>query len=143
MESLRCGAKHPFRSLKCGWELFHGSVVIADAETRQQLHKVVCPLAPGIVHVHGEPGAHEAGRHRPAHVADADEPDAWLVRHQSLPFAPSTSLNTSVAILNASKQAGMPQYAPICSRISLISSRVTPLLSAARRWSRNSAPRLS
>ena len=39
----------------------------------------------------------------------ADEADAWLVRHQSLPFALSTSLNTSVAIRNDSRQAGMPQ----------------------------------
>ena len=47
----------------------------------------------------------------------------------------STSANTSVAILNASKLAGIPQYTPVWSRISLISSRVTPLVRAARRCS--------
>ena len=82
---------------------------VSGAIAADLLDEVVRDLAARVVHVHGEAGLHQAGRHRPAHVADADEADAWLVGHQSLPFALSTSLNTSVAMRNASRQAGMPQ----------------------------------
>ena len=41
------------------------------------LHEIVRDLAPRIVDQDGETGLHEAGRHRPAHVADADETDCW------------------------------------------------------------------
>ena len=76
------------------------------------LDEVVGDLAAAVVDVDGEAGAHQAGRHRPAHVADADEADRLALRvgHYSAAFdAPSISLNTSITVLNASRQAGMPQ----------------------------------
>jgi len=42
------------------------------------LGEVVGDLAAGIVDLHHEAGAHQAGGHRPAHIADADEADSWL-----------------------------------------------------------------
>jgi hypothetical protein len=40
------------------------------------LHKVVGNLAPRVIDQHSKPGPHETGRHRPAHVANADEADS-------------------------------------------------------------------
>ena len=48
-------------------------------------------------------------RQADARIVRAEEAEAWPVRPQSRPFALSTSLNTSVAMRNASRQAGMPQ----------------------------------
>jgi hypothetical protein len=74
--------------------------------------------------------------HRSAHIADPDKANALdrihahLAAPPGLPFKAPSATSTSCAALKASSPAGMPEYTVACSKISLISSTVTPLVSA-------------
>ena len=77
------------------------------------LREVVGNLAPAILDQHVVAGLHQAAGHWPAHIADANEADPRLICrdlwHHSAALVWSISRNTSEAVLNASRQAGIPQ----------------------------------